>query len=134
MEFTSTNITGRTLSIEEVVAVAYRKATVNPLNEETKTRMEESNKWLQNAIFNDKELFYGINTGFGSHANQAIDPEKARELRDEALAERTAAATALANTPACDKDDEYCTMCGPKFCSMRISRELKKARNGTAAG
>ena len=23
-------------------------------------------------------------------------------------------------------DGEYCTMCGPNFCAMRLSRELKK--------
>jgi len=90
MEITSVDITGQTLSIEEVVAVAYNQATVNPLNDETKKRMEASNKWLHNAIFNDKELFYGINTGFGSHANQAIDPEKASQLsRNVILADVT---------------------------------------------
>jgi len=90
MVISSVDITGKTLSIEEVVAVAYNKATVNPLNDETKKRMEASNEWLHNAIFNDKELFYGINTGFGSHANQAIDPEKASQLsRNVILADVT---------------------------------------------
>jgi phosphomethylpyrimidine synthase len=51
----------------------------------------------------------------------ALDPDKARELRDEAIQERAA-------QQASDEDatghERYCTMCGPKFCSMRISREL----------
>ncbi len=48
----------------------------------------------------------------------ALDPDKARELRAEALAERDLPADH-------DKNDErFCTMCGPEFCSMRISREL----------
>ena len=48
----------------------------------------------------------------------ALDPEKARELRAEALAER--------DMPADHdhKDERFCTMCGPNFCSVRISREL----------
>ena len=48
----------------------------------------------------------------------ALDPEKARELREEALAER--------DLPADHDhgDERFCTMCGPNFCSMRISREL----------
>jgi phosphomethylpyrimidine synthase len=61
----------------------------------------------------------------------ALDPDKARELRQEALRERAAERVAGAvGTPGegepegCRLDERYCTMCGPKFCSMRISREL----------
>ncbi len=48
----------------------------------------------------------------------ALDPEKARELRTEALAER--------DLPLDHdhQDERFCTMCGPNFCSVRISREL----------
>jgi phosphomethylpyrimidine synthase len=46
----------------------------------------------------------------------AIDPEKARALREEALQE--------SSSPAC-KNGDYCTMCGPDFCSIRISNKLK---------
>src|SRR3989441_7551150 len=42
----------------------------------------------------------------------ALDPERARELHDEAL-------------PAeYFKSAEFCAMCGPKFCSMHITREI----------
>ena len=44
----------------------------------------------------------------------ALDPERARELHDEAL-------------PAeYFKSAEFCAMCGPKFCSMHITREIDK--------
>jgi phosphomethylpyrimidine synthase len=46
----------------------------------------------------------------------ALDPEKARELRDESLRERQI------EEDAANKD--HCSMCGPKFCSMRVSKEL----------
>ncbi|HOG49598.1 MAG TPA: phosphomethylpyrimidine synthase ThiC, partial [Lentisphaeria bacterium] len=47
----------------------------------------------------------------------ALDPERARSLRAEALAESGKAADH-------DERAQYCTMCGPDFCSMRISKEL----------
>ena len=48
----------------------------------------------------------------------ALDPEKARELRAEALRERSL-------PPDHDsRSEHFCTMCGQKFCSIRISREL----------
>jgi phosphomethylpyrimidine synthase len=44
----------------------------------------------------------------------SLDPERARELHDEAL-------------PAeYFKSAEFCAMCGPKFCSMHITREIAK--------
>jgi phosphomethylpyrimidine synthase len=48
----------------------------------------------------------------------AIDPEWARHLRQEALAE-----SGSGEKTHCDS--EYCTMCGPEFCSMRLSAKLK---------
>lgn len=47
----------------------------------------------------------------------ALDPDKARELRAEALQE-------CGRSPDHDKRAQYCTMCGPEFCSMRISKEI----------
>ena len=47
----------------------------------------------------------------------SLDPEKARAMREEALR--------IAEKPR-DEDSEYCTMCGPKFCSMRNMQEIKK--------
>ena len=44
----------------------------------------------------------------------SLDPARARELHDEAL-------------PAeYFKSAEFCAMCGPKFCSMHITREIER--------
>ncbi len=60
----------------------------------------------------------------------ALDPERARELHDETL-------------PAeYFKSAEFCSMCGPKFCSMHLTREIERrygahvgeARDGTPVG
>jgi phosphomethylpyrimidine synthase len=42
----------------------------------------------------------------------SLDPERAREMHDETLGHDRF------------KDAEFCSMCGPKFCSMHISRHL----------
>ncbi|MFA6723908.1 MAG: phosphomethylpyrimidine synthase ThiC [Lentisphaeria bacterium] len=44
----------------------------------------------------------------------ALDPEKAREMRKRALRHQ--------ENPA--PQAQFCTMCGPKLCSMRVSKEL----------
>ena len=46
----------------------------------------------------------------------ALDPEWAKELRQQALAESSAPN---------QHGSEYCTMCGPDFCSVRLSKKLK---------
>ena len=49
----------------------------------------------------------------------ALDPDRAREFRQQALDER--------NTDRKDElhnDNHFCTMCGPGFCSLRISNEF----------
>jgi len=56
----------------------------------------------------------------------ALDPERARALRAEALAESAAQADAAPEPPCpSTSESDFCTMCGPKFCSMRISRDLQ---------
>ena len=42
----------------------------------------------------------------------ALDPDRARQYRSETL--------------GLNCDTEYCSMCGPKFCSMRLSKALSK--------
>jgi phosphomethylpyrimidine synthase len=50
----------------------------------------------------------------------SLDPDRARELHDEAL-------------PAeYFKSAEFCAMCGPKFCSMHITREIERHFGETA--
>lgn len=45
--------------------------------------------------------------------NLSLDPEKAISYHDKTLPSEG------------DKTAEYCSMCGPKFCSMKISKEIK---------
>jgi phosphomethylpyrimidine synthase len=47
--------------------------------------------------------------------NLSLDPETARKYHDETLPQKHA------------KGAHFCSMCGPKFCSMRISQDLQKA-------
>ncbi|CAN3126822.1 phosphomethylpyrimidine synthase ThiC [Mycobacterium sp. smrl_JER01] len=47
--------------------------------------------------------------------NLSLDPDTAREFHDETLPA----------TPA--KTAHFCSMCGPKFCSMRISHDVQEA-------
>ena len=54
----------------------------------------------------------------------ALDPDKARALRSEALGESNETDTPF---ETCDTgpDSDHCTMCGQKFCSMRISQMIE---------
>ena len=52
----------------------------------------------------------------------SLDPERARELHDESLGHDAF------------KDAEFCSMCGPKFCSMHISRHLGEEKPKHFAG
>lgn len=53
--------------------------------------------------------------------NLAIDPETARRFHDETLPD----------TP--NKASSYCSMCGPKYCSMNISQDVKNRLCGKPA-
>jgi phosphomethylpyrimidine synthase len=45
--------------------------------------------------------------------NLGLDPEKAREFHDETLSRESA------------KIARFCSMCGPRFCSMKITQEIR---------
>ena len=52
--------------------------------------------------------------------NLGLDPEKAKEFHDETLPKESA------------KLAHFCSMCGPKFCSMKITQEVREyAKNNT---
>jgi phosphomethylpyrimidine synthase len=51
----------------------------------------------------------------------ALDPERAREYHDATL------------PGDAHKSAEFCSMCGPKFCAMRLSRQLESATRQGAA-
>jgi len=46
--------------------------------------------------------------------NLSLDPEKAREFHDETLPQEGA------------KTAHFCSMCGPNFCSMKITEDVRK--------
>ena len=48
----------------------------------------------------------------------ALDPERARQFRRDALRQ-----TSGPDAAAAKEEGHFCTMCGPKFCAMRISQE-----------
>jgi phosphomethylpyrimidine synthase len=50
--------------------------------------------------------------------NLGLDPETAREYHDETLPKEA------------HKTAHFCSMCGPKFCSMKISQEIRDAAEG----
>ncbi len=53
--------------------------------------------------------------------NLGLDPDTAREFHDETLPKDSA------------KVAHFCSMCGPKFCSMKISQEVRDySKNLTA--
>ncbi|HEX7886021.1 MAG TPA: phosphomethylpyrimidine synthase ThiC, partial [Phenylobacterium sp.] len=47
--------------------------------------------------------------------NLGLDPETAREYHDESLPKEAF------------KTAHFCSMCGPKFCSMKISQDIREA-------
>lgn len=72
-------ITGNTLTIEQVVAVARNGKKVAPLSEDVCQRMSRSQQWVESAI-NENKVIYGINTGFGPLATTTIKAEEASKL------------------------------------------------------
>ena len=53
--------------------------------------------------------------------NLSLDPDTAREFHDETLPAAPA------------KTAHFCSMCGPKFCSMRITQDIRDAMKGKSA-
>ena len=49
--------------------------------------------------------------------NLSLDPDTARSFHDETLPQESA------------KSAQFCSMCGPKFCSMKISQEIREQSN-----
>jgi phosphomethylpyrimidine synthase len=47
--------------------------------------------------------------------NLSLDPERAREYHDQTLPQQSA------------KHQHFCSMCGPKFCSMKISQQIRES-------
>jgi phosphomethylpyrimidine synthase len=49
--------------------------------------------------------------------NLSLDPVRARSFREQTLCGQD------------DKNAQYCSMCGPQFCSMKLSQEIRRVAN-----
>lgn len=76
----SIELTGDSLTIQEVVAVARSSAAIKPLSGAVLERLQASRRWLEEALQQEGVVIYGINTGFGSLASERIKPEEMRVL------------------------------------------------------
>jgi phosphomethylpyrimidine synthase len=65
----------------------------------------------------------------------ALDPETARRMyrQSRESAPPSAAEHSPENDPAPSTPEEYCTMCGPKFCAMRNSAEVVQLQKNQVA-
>ncbi|MGK7927271.1 MAG: histidine ammonia-lyase [Spirulina sp.] len=70
------------LSINDVANVARHQVQVHlSQKEEVRSRVRASREYIADAVKNGKPI-YGVTTGFGGMANQAIAPEEATELQN----------------------------------------------------
>jgi phosphomethylpyrimidine synthase len=73
-----------------------------------------------------------VNFSWKEQFDLAMDPDKARALRAEAIRESENPQKTIQGVDkqldGCSNmtnvDEHFCTMCGDKFCSMRISQEI----------
>src|SRR5207245_10230977 len=70
---------GRSLSIDDVIAVARRNVSVT-LDPKMLKAVAESRKVVETAVARGQTI-YGVNTGFGKLAHVRIPPEQARQLQ-----------------------------------------------------
>ena len=73
-------ITGDTLTVEQVVHVARYGARVAPLSDDVRARMERSHEWVMETLSQQGSVIYGVNTGFGSLATTRIALDETRQL------------------------------------------------------
>jgi histidine ammonia-lyase len=79
-------LTGETLSIGQLVAVAREGERVASLAPEVQARMERSHRWVENAIVDAGKIIYGVNTGFGALANRHVSAAEAQRLSHNVVA------------------------------------------------
>ncbi|MER3522898.1 MAG: histidine ammonia-lyase [Ignavibacteria bacterium] len=72
-------IDGNSLSLDDVVGVARGGAEVRLASSAVK-RMNASRRWVERAV-QDREVVYGVTTGFGALQNVTISPSKLRDLQ-----------------------------------------------------
>jgi len=79
-------LTGETLTIEQLVAVARDGERVAPLTPEVQARMQRSHQWVVDAIADAGKIIYGVNTGFGALANRRVSAAEAQRLSRNVIA------------------------------------------------
>ena len=72
-------ITGKDLSVEQIVAVCRENAQLE-LSEESKQRVLESRQIVDDLIAEEK-VVYGITTGFGKFSDVVISPDQCKDLQ-----------------------------------------------------
>lgn len=73
-------LTGHSLTIEQLVAVARDRAPVAPVGAAAREAMEASHRWVMGTVAADEGSVYGVNTGFGSLATTRISAAQCRQL------------------------------------------------------
>lgn len=75
-------------------------------------------KGLKRATDRDKRLSMArANLQWDEHISESLDPKTAQAMHEEACKH--------SSMPDAKHDEDYCTMCGRDWCSVRINRELK---------
>ncbi|MEM4713706.1 MAG: histidine ammonia-lyase [Candidatus Bathyarchaeia archaeon] len=72
-------IDGETLTIEDVVKVAYNEAKV-VIPEKVKARVKACREFLEN-LLEKSEVIYGVNTGFGALSDAKISKQELKQLQ-----------------------------------------------------
>lgn len=72
-------LTGASLTLADITAVARHGQPVGPYPPEAVARMQASRAWVEAAVAGE-QVVYGVNTGFGSLARERIPPEATRRL------------------------------------------------------
>src|SRR2546423_15071908 len=78
-EFPSLELTGRDLTVDQVVAVA-RDGLPVALADDARRRMEASRSVIERAVAEGRSV-YGVTTGFGDLADVRIDPAQTADLQ-----------------------------------------------------
>jgi histidine ammonia-lyase len=79
MKQQTVQLDGEKLTIEQVVTVARGYAPAI-LPQAARRRMQRSRKWVERAV-KERDVVYGVTTGFGWFQNISIPPEKIRQLQ-----------------------------------------------------
>ena len=102
-------ITVEELKIEDVAQIIQDQQTL-ALDIEVKEKIVHCRKYLENKIIGSKELFYGINTGFGALCNKVISNEDLNQLQKN-----------LVMSHACGMGDEV----SPEIVKMMLLLKIK---------